>query len=63
MSVKLTHEITLSSPLTLADMEQFVAQAKEMGVRTTATLSLQITKGYSDFRESWPDAVTITARR
>ncbi|QSM01094.1 hypothetical protein SEA_NANOSMITE_49 [Mycobacterium phage Nanosmite] len=62
MSVNIKHEISLSSPMTLGDMEKFVTQAKQMGVRSTAPLELKITKGYSDFREHWPDTVTLTAR-
>ncbi|ALF00570.1 hypothetical protein SEA_BRICOLE_42 [Mycobacterium phage Bricole] len=62
MSVNIRHEITLSSPMTLADMESFVAQAKQIGVDTTKKLDLKITKGYSDPCESWPDSVAITAR-
>ncbi|APQ42155.1 hypothetical protein SEA_ESTES_51 [Mycobacterium phage Estes] len=62
MSVNIKHEISLSDPMTLEDMEQFVLKAKQIGVNPKAQLSVKVTKGYSDFRESWPDSVTITAR-
>lgn len=62
MGTSVKREVSLTNPMTLKDMQEFIDAAREMGVPTNKRLDLAITRGYSDMRESWPDGVTITAR-
>jgi hypothetical protein len=62
MPTNVRREASLSSPFTLEDIEIFLFEARELGVPPRQELDLAVTAAYSDFRESWPAAATITAK-
>lgn len=61
MGVGVKREVSISSPFTLQDMQQFIDAAKVMGVNTAANLRLQVSPAGGDQRESWPASAVITA--
>ncbi|MBB5167177.1 hypothetical protein [Mycobacterium sp. AZCC_0083] len=62
MGTSVKREVSLSSPMTLGELREFYDLCRDMDIPLSAQLSVTVIKGYSDFRESWPDGVTITAR-
>ena len=63
MGVNVRREVGITSPMTLEDLQEFINAAKGMGVDPRKQLALQVTKEYSDFRESWPANATLTAKQ